>query len=396
MKYKISIVLLLIVMVALVACSKDSQTIGNPNKAEESVDEKTESKELPGNESDDAEPLKTALEDTKTLLGDLIEASPEDMGMDSGYLEEMLNHIENNAPYINSILVLKDGHIVLEEYYNGTDEDTLQPVYSITKSFMSAIIGIALDKGYLQSIDQKVIDFFPQYDLSEADPRIKDITIEHLLTMTSGIKYQLNNFSEYNKWWNSEDPTEFALNLPIIENPGETYRYNDPGVHLLSAILKEETGRSTYEFAKDYLFTPLGIEDIQWPVDNQGNQNGCTGLQIRIRDVAKLGYLYLQKGKIEETSVVPSDWIKISTQAQNTGGYPSNEDYGYLWWVLREEDYNTYFAMGYGGQFLYIVPKLNLVTVVTTQIDNHRESNRDLVETYIIPSIVNINPQGTK
>ena len=309
------------------------------------------------------------------------ESIPEKQGMDSQRLSELPQHIEEKLAHIRSFLIVRHGYLVFEKYYQGCEQNDYHEVASVTKSFTSALVGIALKGEYLKSLDQKMMDFFPDYATSD----IVNITLGHLLTMTSGFRWNDINFP---RWTRSDNWIKFAVERPIVNEPGEKFNYDTPAAHLLSGILAKATGISTLKFASKYLFEPLGIAQPQWSTDPQGYNTGGHGAAFRSRDLAKFGYLYLNNGMWDGKQVISSNFVQTSTQKQNEGGFPENEHYGYLWWVTTVEGHHAYFAGGFGGQFIYIVPELDLVVVITSNLDRPHMENRNIVGEFIIPAIL--------
>ncbi|MFD0588070.1 serine hydrolase domain-containing protein [Paenibacillus sp. GCM10027627] len=297
-------------------------------------------------------------------------------------LEEMHETIVKSKPQIHSVLVSRDNELLFEKYYNDNSDKTLHQIRSVTKSFTSALIGIAIQEGFIKDIDQKAADYFPDYITEETDPAVRDITIRHLLTMTSGIPYQ---YTKYNEWISVANPIERAFGLGTVSSPGERFTYNDPATHILSGILTAATGMQASDFADRYLFQPLQISSYDWPTDPQGNNIGAAELTLTSRDMLKFGQLYLNRGEWEGKQVVPASWVDESVSAKTDGGMPSGGKYGYLWWVSNIGDYESFYAMGYGGQFIYVVPDLKLVAVITSGLSRHYEENKGLVEAYIVP-----------
>ena len=311
-------------------------------------------------------------------------SAPEEQGMDAGRLFAMRRHIEGELLHVRSVLIARHGYLVYEAYAGESDPDALEGLHSMTKSVTSALIGIALKEGYLDALDQRVMALFPEYAALDADRRIEEITIEHLLTMTSGLVWH----DEYlHGWLSSDDPARFTLKRPIAGEPGAGFNYNSSAVHLLSVILTRSTGTSALDFADEHLFGPLGISERQWMADSRGHHIGAGGLFLRPRDMAKFGYLYLNQGEWAERQIVPPDFVRASTRAQNAGGAPENERYGYLWWVTTVEGHAAYFAGGYGGQFIYVVPDVDAVVVVTSNADRHHIENRAIVGEYAVAAI---------
>ena len=311
-------------------------------------------------------------------------SAPEEQGMDPGILLQMRQHIEGELPHARSVLIVQHGYLVFEAYAGEYDPEALEGLHSMTKSVTSALIGIALKEGYLDTLDQKVMALFPEYASLDMDRRIEEITIEHLLTMTSGLVWH----DEYlHGWLSSDDPARFTLKRPIAGEPGATFNYNSSAAHLLSVILTRSTGTSALDFADEHIFGPLGISERQWLADSRGHHIGAGGLFLRPRDMAKFGYLYLNQGRWAGRQIVPSDFVRASTRAQNPGGAPENESYGYLWWVTTAEGHAAYFAGGYGGQFIYVVPDLDAVVVMTSNADRHHVENRAIVGEYVVAAI---------
>jgi CubicO group peptidase (beta-lactamase class C family) len=305
------------------------------------------------------------------------ESTPEEQGMDAGHFESLREHIKENLPHMRSVLVIRHGYIVFEESYQGVPND-YQNVASVAKSVVSALIGIALQEGSIKSLDQKVVDFYPEYVTSDTDPQIKDITLEHLLTMTSGLVGE-TDFGE--DWFKS------TLEQPVSSNPGRVFHYNDAAVHLLSGILTRTTHMTAKEFGNKFLFQPLGIPLPTWVTDPQGNNVGGDGLWLKPRDMAKLGYLYLNQGFWDGQQLVPAEWVRVSTQ-KHTRADILNDDYGYLWWVTTVEGHAAYYAAGFGGQFIYVVPDFDLVVVMTGNADLPEfPQHLDIVRLFLVPAI---------
>lgn len=305
------------------------------------------------------------------------ETTPEKQGMQSKYFESLREHIKKNLPHMRSVLVIRHGYILFEESYQGVPAD-YQDVASVAKSLISALIGIALQKGYIKSLDQKAVDFYPEYITAKTDPQIKDITLEHLLTMTSGLERE-TDFGE--DWFKN------TLGQPLSSPPGQVFHYNDAAVHLLSGITTRATHMTAIEFGNKYLFQPLGIPPPPWETDPQGNNVGGDGLSLRPRDMAKIGYLYLNQGLWDGQQLVPAEWVRVSTQ-KHTRADILNDDFGYLWWVTTVEGHAAYYAAGFGGQYIYVVPDFDLVVVMTGNASFSEYSQHlDIVRLFLVPAI---------
>jgi len=296
-------------------------------------------------------------------------STPEMQGMDSAKLLIAEEFIQNRLPDAFSLLVVKNGYLVFEKYYSWGSPEKYAVVHSVTKSVTSALIGIALDKGYLNSVDQKLIEFFPEYITDESDPRKKEISLKHLLTMSAGFRWNDRGPSMRN-WYYSSDWVKFAVQLPQENNPGDIFNYNSSTSHLLSVILSKSTKTSTLDFAKQNLFEPLGIQSAYWHQDPQGYYIGGFGLGLSARDLAKFGFLYLNNGYWNGQSIVSESWVKESTGQQiQTFSHPiyGTFGYGYQWWVKKVDCCSSFRAWGRRGQFLVVVPELDLVIAVTSE-----------------------------
>lgn len=283
-------------------------------------------------------------------------------------LEEIFSSADDN-PNLKCLIVYEYDHIVKEKYFQNGDSITPHDVRSVTKSVMSTLIGIAIDKGFIQSENQKIGEYLRPY-VSTIDSIKANIKICDLLSMDSGISGdELTNPMEYNDWFSSPDQLIYTLNQPTINQPGQFFCYNSGAAHLLSAILMQATGMSTFEFAKQYLFTPLGITDHYWQTDKRGINNGGAGLALTPYDMLKIGELYLYSGVYKGTRIVSEEWIKKTTTFKITTNniQPFGSSYGYLWWIGNIKSHDYFFANGYGGQFIVVVPDLNLIIVATNK-----------------------------
>jgi len=289
-------------------------------------------------------------------------AEPEEQGMDKAVLEEGARSLSKTSAL--SFIVIRNGKIVYEKYY---DVKNANNVYSVTKSFMSALIGIAVREGYIGSENDTVEKYLPEYFKSLSDPRWKQITIKHLLTMTPGFLEDLN------RWTSTDDWVQATFALPLEYDPGTRFQYANSASHLLSVILTRATGMSTRDFADKYLFGPLGIKCLGWGVDPSGFYTGYANLYITPYDLAKFGWLYYNQGKWGNTQVVPREWAIKSTEVQydfnkeQDSGYENG--YGYKWWISSASGYHSFSALGYGGQSITVFPDLGIVVVITSNPD---------------------------
>ncbi len=300
-------------------------------------------------------------------------ATPESQEMNSGKLNIADEFIQNRLPDAFSLLVVKNGYLVFEKYYSWGKPNKYAVVHSVTKSVTSALIGIALEKGHLDNLDQKLIDFFPEYFSETSDPRKKEITLKHLLTMSAGFRWDDRGSSMVN-WYSSLDWVKNAIQLPQDNEPGDVFNYNSSTSHLLAAILSKSTQMSTLEFAKANLFQPLGIETAFWHTDPDGYNIGGFGLGLAPRDLAKIGFLFLNNGYWDGKSIVPENWVRESTRGHlQAMGHPIYGPfaYGYQWWVKKVDGCDSFRAWGRRGQYIVIVPVLDLVIAVTSETASH-------------------------
>lgn len=296
-------------------------------------------------------------------------STPAAQGFNAGEIAKIVTEF-GHYEYTYSLLIMRNGYLVVEAYYNGQNPDKTQHVHSVSKSFTSALVGIALREGFFSSLDQKMIDFLPEYQSEIDDPRKYDITLEHLITMRSGLDWDETeaNWIEYA---GSPDWIEYAINLPLKFDPGKGFDYSSPQTNLLSVILTRAAGVSAMQFAEKYLFTPLQISIDYWYQDPQGYYTGGHGMHFTSRALAKFGYLYLNSGRLNGKQFVPAEWISRSIQNYSGTGASG---YGYGWWTDLMDGYPVYMARGRGGQFILVVPALKSVIVATTNVESWETS----------------------
>jgi CubicO group peptidase (beta-lactamase class C family) len=298
-------------------------------------------------------------------------STPEEQGIDSVSLARTINELIDKNLGLHSLLIIRNGYMVLDAYFYPFTPDTKHDLASISKSVTSALIGIAIDKGYIKNVNEKMLDFFPDEQIHNLTKEKASITIKDLLTMRSGLR-ELQYDDPHgevtlHQMTNSPNWLAYELNLSMKDQPGTHWVYNSEGIYLLSVILSKATNLSALNFAQKYLFSPLGISDVGWPCDRQYRYSSAWGeLRMTPHDMAKIGYLYLHNGSWMGEQIISSKWIKDSTQAQvKKVGY-GNENYGYLWWVSGDADKTgLYSAVGRGGQNIIIWPEKNLIVVTT-------------------------------
>jgi CubicO group peptidase (beta-lactamase class C family) len=287
--------------------------------------------------------------------------TPEQQGIDSAQLAEGVRSIQEKHLAIDSLMIIRNGYMVLDAYYSPYDGSFPHDFASVTKSVMTTLIGIAVDQGKLQ-LNQKVVSFFPNRSIANLDERKESMTILDLVSMRNGMASGCFKGDEptLDAMRATPDWVQDALDRKMVDKPGSSFCYDSPGMHLLSAILQETTGMTAHEFAQKYLFEPLGIRDVVWLSDPQGYTHGWGDLHMKPEDAAKLGYLWLHDGVWDGRQIVSSSWVSSSVQAHSR--MVGNEyGYGYGWWVTAFD----YYAMGRGGQYIHVMPSKNTVVVIT-------------------------------
>jgi CubicO group peptidase (beta-lactamase class C family) len=328
------------------------------------------------------------------LSHELKNAAPESQSINSEKLADAFQYA-GNISGLRSFLVIRNGYIVGEEYFGFANADSIYFVRSVTKSVVSILIGIAIDKGFILDDQQQLSDIF-NLDSMGIDEAKGNIKIRHLLTMTSGLEW--DEFGGDNSAsLQSGNLLNYVLNKDLVEEPGTVFNYNTGSTHILSAIISEATGMNALEFADEYLFNFLGIGNRFWYDDDHGKSIGGMGLMLQPRDMAKIGILFLNKGKSPKLCV-SENWVNLSTNLQITLNYSfgslNHFNYGYLWWNGHAGGFDYYTAWGRHGQFIFCIPELNLVVVTTSDIafdpiviDKQEADNLDLIVNYTLPSI---------
>ena len=292
--------------------------------------------------------------------------TPEAQGFHSAKLAEGLLAIQENGTPVHSLMLIRDGYVLLDSTFYPYDGSTVHDLASDTKSVMTTLIGIAADQGLLD-LDAPLVSFFPDRTIANLDAQKESVTVRHLVSLTSGLKCDpQGDEQDLADMWASENWVQFALDRPSVAAPGKRFVYCGPDMHLLSAIVQQATGMTALEFARQNLFESLGIHDVVWSADPQGTTRGWGDLALYPADAAKLGLLFLQQGRWDDRQVVSREWVAEATKAQAQTGPYRSEDYGYGWWVSRQDEEVPYFsASGRGGQYIRVFPGLNAIVATT-------------------------------
>lgn len=309
---------------------------------------------------------------------------PADHGIDPPALDAVAARVPAETPDLSALLVVRDGVLVWERYFGGHEAATPINVRSVTKSVTGFLTGIAIGRGLIAGLDQTIGETIPGRIPSDADPAVARVTVRQLLTMTSGIDWPIG--TDWPTLIESPDWVTEVLRRPVTGVPGETYVYNTGGSHLLGLMVAAAAEQPLEAFAASAIFGPLGLQPGRWERSPQGEVNGGSGLSLTARDQARFGLLALRGGRWQDSQIVPADFAQAATtwqvQGDGTGGW---EGYGYQWWVTQTwAGWPAFFALGYGGQHVFVVPGLDLVVVAAVArrvAPEELRSPRGLIET---------------
>lgn len=299
-------------------------------------------------------------------------ASPEEQGIDSAGIAAAVDACGSRN--LHSFVLVRNGCLVAEGYSQAWDEDKLHPVYSIAKSFTSAVAGMAIDMGLLEGVDQRAGDFFPE--LAAKDVRKSEITIAQLLSMSSGLAWNNRGEQSSIEMADAPDWLGYVLERPMAEAPGTVFRYCNGNAHWMSGLLQQAIGIPVALYAEHKLLRPLGVRSFGWGADPQGITIGSWALYLTARDMAKFGLLYLQGGLWEGEELVSRSWVEASVQLRQRPVFRDGTQggYGFNWWlkpISNDIPALVFYAAGSGGQRIFVVPEWNLV--LTTTGNNQRD-----------------------
>jgi CubicO group peptidase (beta-lactamase class C family) len=296
------------------------------------------------------------------------------VGLDSARLAAALEHAAT-LPRLHNMIVARHGEVVVERHFRGPAPSAAANVKSASKSILSALIGIAVAEGHLEGLEQPVAPFFARHLTPELEPERAGITVRHLLAMRSGL--QSTSGGNYGRWVTSSDWVAHAITRPMVAPPGEQMVYSTGSTHLLSAVLTQATGESTHAFAQSRLAEPLGIRLPTWPRDPQGIYFGGNDMLISPRALLRFGEMYRGGGVLDGRRILDEAWVRASWETvDRTDGVrraPNRHQYGLGWWGRESNGYQVRFAWGYGGQFVFVVPALELTVVFTSDPWSPRE-----------------------
>src|SRR5262245_36666954 len=300
-------------------------------------------------------------------------------------------------PRIHALIVALDGQPIVEHVFHGPGLDEPVNIKSASKSIISALVGIAIDEGMIRNADQPILPLLEKRAPHEIDPKVATITVDHLLSMRAGLE-RTSGMQNYGRWVQSPNWVSFALTRGFIDEPGGEMLYSTGNTHLLSAILTDVSGRNTWELAHDWIGEPLGMTIPQWPRDPQGVYFGGNEMKLSPRDLLRFGEMYRNGGVAGGYQVVPRGWVRASWTVRTIDNL--GRGYGYGWFIAQAHGIPVYYAWGFGGQMLYVIPSLKLTVVITSDtntgsaVDNHLCKLHDLVAMGLMPAVMETPPSA--
>ena len=309
--------------------------------------------------------------------------SPDKHGLNK-FSVKSIREQARQIPKLKSLLISRKNKLIFEEYYRYKDDPKPHHVWSITKSVMSLLIGIAIDNNFLESEEESIKPYFSNHFKNESDPRKEDILIKHALTMTTGLNFTDNNnwydWSSYEPYARDDNARDWILNYEMLLNyqPGDVWLYGSPNTDLLSTIISSSTNLSTLEFAEKYLFAPLEINNYIWWHDSSENYVGGFTLFLRPRALMRIGQMVSNGGRYQGKQIVSENWINKSLSSFVELGGEDGFAYGYSWWRFRVGENQVISAFGYGGQLITLIPSLDLIIVTTS--DSNSACSKESVE----------------
>ncbi len=288
-------------------------------------------------------------------------AAARSRGLDTELLDEAVARA-SALPRLHTLQVARDGAELVAHAFRGPGLDRITNVKSVSKSVISALAGVAIERGILESVNQPIVSVLGDVPAA-ADSRVETITVDHLLSMRAGL--ERTSGRNYGPWVNSPNWVNYALSRPFVDRPGGRMLYSTGSYHLLSALLTEASGRSTLALARDWIGEPLGIDIPPWTMDPQGIYLGGNNMALTPRALLRFGELYRRGGMWESRRVLPASWIDASWSPRTRSPF-TGHSYGYGWFLASARGHRVFYAWGFGGQIIYVVPDLALTVVMTS------------------------------
>jgi CubicO group peptidase (beta-lactamase class C family) len=324
-------------------------------------------------------------------------STPAEQGMDPAKLEQMMQFVDEHDMAIDSVLVVRHGKLVFEEYRNDFSPEKRHHLQSVTKSFSSMLIGIAIHEGLIEGVDQRMVDLFPEHTMANMDARKQQVTLEHLLTMSDGMDWHELDYpysdsrNTLGQMWRSRDAIQHVLDRPMAREPGGAWAYNSGTSILLGGIIEQVTGGDLLPFAREHLFDPIGIGPVFWDKTMGDHYHTDGGLYMTPRDMARFGYLMLHNGTWDGQEIVSADWVARSSTAYHQAY--GNVGYGYQWWILPGG--LGYKADGHYDQKIFVLPAADMVVVFTADIPDDDPYRADgLLHSFILPACTDLPREG--
>lgn len=320
-----------------------------------------------------------------------------EQGVNPDKIYRLIRYIKESHIGINALMILKNGKVIAEANYYPYHREVLYGIDTCTVAVIATLTGIAIKEGLIKSVNERVLDFFPDILPADCDPAKHKLTIEHLLKMTMSIEWNDVVFDESNSgnmMWASGEQVKYILERPMVDEPGKSYNHCLGGPHLLSAILQKVTGMSTATYAEEKLFKPLDINATRWHDDNQGITLGCYGLSMKLYDMAKIGQLHLQKGNWNGVQIIPEEWVEASAKKQVDTPFGPWNYYGsgYLWSMNR---FGGYCVKSLPGFSIFVLPRFDIVVAIAGSLSPQElHLPETLVETYVIPAAKHSGDKG--
>jgi len=299
------------------------------------------------------------------------ESTPEEQGIDSEKLIEFITTVQKEKRHLHSLLIIRNGRLVTEAYFNPYNKNIKHIIFSATKSVSSLLIGLAIKDGFIKDVNQKILDFFPEYQgkIQCLDDKKKSLCLYDLLTMTEELQwkdwpYRVGMEGDFLKLLSASDGVKYYLDKPMKKTGDSSFNYNSGNSYMLSAIIQKCTGKSALDYAREKLFKPIGILDSCWGIFQNGIYNGGSEMFLKPRDMARIGFLVLNKGNWDGKQIIPSQWIESSTKPYVKTSF-LNYKYGYMWYIDTSLPFRNISAQGLGGQYISIIPELDMVVIFT-------------------------------